>query len=83
MYGWKPKESLGKSSHQLLRTIFPKSLQSIEAELNRTGRWEGELLHKRRDGSPVVVASRWELQRNALDNSTTVIEINSERPRAD
>jgi PAS domain S-box-containing protein len=78
LYGWAPKETLGKSSHVLLKTIFPESLRNIEAELNRTGRWEGELVHKRRDGSQVIVASRWELRRNG---TTSVVEINSERPR--
>jgi PAS domain S-box-containing protein len=79
LYGWKPKDTVGKTSHRLLKTVFPKPLPSIEAELSRTGRWEGELVHKRRDGSQVVVASRWELQRNGSGQIPLVIEINSER----
>ena len=77
LYGWQPQEALGKRSHALLKTTFPKPLPSIEAELTKTGRWEGELVHKRRDGSKVRVLSRWELQRNAKDRSAMVIEINS------
>ena len=80
LYGWAPNEALGKTSHRLLKTIFPKPLPSIEAELSKTGRWDGELVHKRRDGSQVIVASRWEVQHNANDRST-VVEINSERQR--
>ena len=75
--GWQPEEALGKSSHHLLKTTFPQPLSSIESELTRTGRWEDELVHKRRDGSEVKVLSQWELQRNAKDGIATVVEINS------
>jgi PAS domain S-box-containing protein len=78
LYGWQPQEALGKSSHQVLKTIFPKPLKNIETELMKTGRWEGELVHERRDGSHVIVSSRWELQRDVKDGSPTVIEINHE-----
>jgi PAS domain S-box-containing protein len=79
LYGWGPGETLGDSSHRLLKTTFPKPLQSIEEELLRTGRWEGTLVHKRRDGSQVTVASHWELQLSAKDRSATVVEINRDR----
>ncbi len=81
LYGWAPRETLGDSSHRLLKTIFPKPLKTIEAELLRTGRWDGNLVHKRRDGSQVTVASHWELQLSAKDWSATVVEINSDRQR--
>jgi PAS domain-containing protein len=76
LYGWVPQEALGERSHRLLKTIFPKPLQSIEKDLIEKGHWEGQLVHTRRDGSDVRVASRWELQRNAEDQSRVVIEIN-------
>jgi hypothetical protein len=62
-----------------LKTIFPKPLPAIETELMQKGRWEGELVHKRRDGSEVRVASQWELQRNGT--TPIVVEINSRRQR--
>lgn len=79
LYGWQPQEALGKRSHRLLKTVFPEPLENIEAELLAKGYWEGQLVHKRRDGSKVMVASRWELQQDARakDQSITVIEINS------
>ena len=76
LYGWVPQEALGVRSHRLLKTIFPKPLQSIEKDLVEKGHWEGQLVHKCRDGSEVIVASRWELQRNPKDLSGVVIEIN-------
>jgi PAS domain S-box-containing protein len=62
LYGWRKEEAIGKVSHKLLKTQFPKPLKEIESELVRNGRWEGKLVHTTRDGSRVVVESRWSLE---------------------
>ncbi len=77
-YGWTREEATGQVSHQLTKTIFPAPLPEIEAELLRTGRWEGRLVHAKRDGTKVVVASRWSLQRDAEGNPTGVLETNND-----
>ena len=64
LYGWSADEAIGKSSHELLRAIFPAPLQDIDQELLRMGVWEGELEHTRSDGAKVIVASRWSLSRD-------------------
>lgn len=80
LYGWEPKEVLGASSHQLLKTVFPVPLKAIEEELRMNGQWEGSLIHERRDGSKVTVISSWHLQENpmALGQSITILEVNEE-----
>ena len=77
-YGWSSDEALGRVTHDLTRTSFPKALQEINAELFETGRWEGELVHTRRDGTQVVVASRWALQRDESGNPVTILETNND-----
>ena len=77
MYGWKKEEAIGKTTHELVKTEFPRPFKQIEAELLRTGHWEGELVHTRRDGERRVVNSRWALLKP--DQGTPVaIEINTD-----
>ncbi|MEA2722992.1 MAG: hypothetical protein QOH59_763 [Gemmatimonadales bacterium] len=78
LYGWSRYEAVGKVSHQLTQTIFPASLDQINEELLRTGRWEGELVHTKRDGTRVVVASRWSLQRDDLGRPAAILETNND-----
>jgi PAS domain S-box-containing protein len=75
LYGWRKEEAIGRVSHTLLQTQFPKPLEEIESELVRDGRWEGKLVHTTRDGRRVVVQSRWILKTSG--QSEAVIEINS------
>src|SRR5919108_1076825 len=75
LYGWRKEEAIGRVSHNLLRTHFPKRLDEIDSELVRTGRWEGKLVHTTRDGRRVVVESRWTLESSG--QSGAVIEVNS------
>ena len=77
-YGWSSKEAVGRVSHELTQTTFPAPLQDINAELLETGRWEGEVVHVRRDQTPVIVASRWSLQRDQSGNPIAVLETNND-----
>jgi PAS domain S-box-containing protein len=86
LYGWKKAEAVGKISHQLMQTIFPMPLEEITAELLRTGRWEGELVHTKKDGTQAIVASRWSVQRDASGRPVATLETNNditERKRAE
>jgi PAS domain S-box-containing protein len=78
-YGWTAAAVVGKmTTHQLLQTVFPVPLDEIDAELLRTGRWEGELVHTKADGTKAVVASRWSLQRDERQRPQAVLEVNND-----
>ena len=86
LYGWTQKEAIGQVSHQLMQTIFPAQLKVINEELLGRGRWEGELVHTRRDSTQVRVASRWFLQRDKHGRPVAILETNNditERKRAE
>jgi PAS domain S-box-containing protein len=78
LYGWARDEAVGKVSHRFMQTVFPAPLEEINAELLRTGRWEGELGHMKRDGTQVVVASRWSLQRDDQRRPIAILETNND-----
>lgn len=78
IYGWPRQEALGQITHSLLETKFPKPLAEIEAQLLRDGRWEGELVHSRKDGTTIVVSSRWALSFDQQGNPLAVLEINND-----
>jgi PAS domain S-box-containing protein len=78
LYGWTAEEAIGKRSPLLLKTVYPKPIEEIRAELLASGRWEGELEKKRSDGSGVIVASRWSLRRDQNGRPTAILETNND-----
>jgi PAS domain S-box-containing protein len=75
-YGWSAEEAVGKITHQLLRTEFPVPLEDINRTVLETGRWGGELVHYRQDGSRMVVTSQWAMRTNSDGSPDVILEIN-------
>jgi PAS domain-containing protein len=65
-------------SHELLRTQFPAPLERIAEYIQRENRWTGELIHKRKDESQIVVSSRWALDRDDQGNPRAILETNND-----
>jgi PAS domain S-box-containing protein len=78
MYGWDRRTAHGKVTHTLLGTTFSSSPQAVDDVLGRTGHWEGELGHRRKDGSRIVVASRQVVQCDAAGQPVATLEINTD-----
>ena len=78
MYGFSKEQALGKSPRELLKTVFPKPFEQIKKELLRTGKWEGELIHRKADGSIIYVASYWVLHNDGNGKPAAIIEVNND-----
>jgi PAS domain S-box-containing protein len=78
LYGWPSNDALGKNTTDLLHAEFSEPADRIEATLLRDGRWEGEAVHHRRDGSRLVVASRYALQRDRDGVPVRILTISSD-----
>jgi two-component system sensor kinase FixL len=73
LYGFSAADAVGQPAHLLLKTEFPDRLDRIEAELMANGEWTGEVIHRRRNGEIVGVASYWSLSRGAAGMTVTEV----------
>jgi PAS domain S-box-containing protein len=80
MYGWTHEEAIGNISHKLLKTRFPQELKYIERDFVEKGRWEGQLVHTKKNGNLIVVKSRWVLNYDSDSEEDSLLEINQISP---
>jgi PAS domain S-box-containing protein len=78
LYGYSREEALGRVTHELLRTEFSQPLKRIMEELRHNKRWAGELIHARKDGSQIIVATHWVLVEDSSGNQRCVLETNKD-----
>jgi PAS domain S-box-containing protein len=78
LYGYSPEEALGKVTHKLLCTEHSEARADIRRKLERDNRWSGELVHTCKDGTKVVVISRWSLDRDEKSRPASILETNTE-----
>ena len=76
LYGYGPEDAVGRRSHELLKTEFPRPVGEIANELIQKELWNGELTNHRKDGTGVCVASQWSLWQNG--GATEVLEVHSD-----
>jgi PAS domain S-box-containing protein len=78
LYGWTKEEVLGQSIHKFLPTFFLQPLEEIVAVSQNEGHWEGELIQTKRDGTQIIVESRWTIQRNEVGELAAWLAINND-----
>jgi PAS domain S-box-containing protein len=83
LYGYSRDEALGRSPHDLLRTVHPLPSEEFQTQLADRGEWVGELRHRARDGREVIVESHQQMIKT--DHHRVVLETNrdiTDRKRA-
>jgi PAS domain S-box-containing protein len=78
LYGFSKEEALGQLSHDLFQTEFPLPLAEIEEVLHRTDLWEGDLVHRKKNGERLVVASQWVLHRNSGGTPMHILQVDTD-----
>lgn len=77
LYGWSADEAIGRSVLDLTyadRREFDRAHQRVLAD----GYWSGELRERRRDGSVLIVACRWQLIVDDEGQPSAVFAVNSD-----
>jgi PAS domain S-box-containing protein len=86
LYGWTKEAAVGRIAHELLQTEFPEPFDEIKGILLTQGHWKGELVHQTHAGQRIIVATQWELHRDAEGQPAAILEVNddiTERKRAE
>jgi len=76
IYGWSEAEAVGQYIYTLLKTQFPAPRQEIEQTLREQGSWEGELEQIKKDGTPLIIGSRWTLLNPQENGPTRILVVN-------
>lgn len=77
IYGWKRSEAIGKMPQELLSTEFPIPFEEIARKRDEGG-WQGEVVHRKRDGTKITVASRWTTLEDRNGKPLGWLEINTD-----
>jgi PAS domain S-box-containing protein len=78
LYGWRRDEVLGKNAQDVLRPTEPDVVTQVDQMMLTSGRWEGELVHHRRDGTQIHVATRWSMRKDERGQLLSILESNSD-----
>ena len=81
LYGWRAADVRGQVARVLLQKRFPVPLSQIEEEVRARGAWEGEIVHRARNGSEIIVSSRWALRTDSDGKPISILESNRDVTR--
>ena len=77
IFGWKSEEVIGRSGREILRSeIFNTDRETVLKILAETGRWKGEALLYRKDGTQVMMEVSTIALRDANDQITGYVSVN-------
>ena len=77
LFGFTAAMAIGQRAHELLGTRFPDGgRRAVQDSLVAHGEWQGELRHRRRGGTPVLVAAHWILRHGGATGA--VVEVHAD-----
>lgn len=81
IYGWTAEEALGHRVSDLLHTELPDARENLERRAREEGRWEGEIVHRDREGSRHFLSTTWTPHYDESGALTAFIEVNCDISR--
>jgi len=77
LYGWREEEVVGRSAIDVLPWVREDSTyEEVREAFDRDGRWHGEIVQRRRDGSLITVRSSTTLLRDRHGQPVGIITVN-------
>ncbi|HEY5886051.1 MAG TPA: PAS domain S-box protein [Pyrinomonadaceae bacterium] len=78
LYGWTSEEAVGKNAEALIYKERSAQFAAARQAVLKNGEWKGEAHQIRRDGTEIIVESRWTLVRDESGTPTSILVINTD-----
>jgi len=78
LYGWTSADAVGKNAADLMYKDRSPQFDVARKAVIQNGEWKGELHQTRRDGTEIIVESRWTLVRDESGKPTSILVINTD-----
>ncbi|RYG11541.1 MAG: PAS domain-containing protein, partial [Caulobacteraceae bacterium] len=78
LYGYSRDEAIGARGQDLLHTELPIAREQIEAVIAAEGAWSGEIVRTRKDGTRLILSSRWSVRQQGRQGRRQIIETSAD-----
>ena len=78
IYGWTADEAIGKDVRELILKQPSEQFETARKAVLENGEWMGEMHQARRDGTAIVIESRWTLVRDEKGVPRSILVINTD-----
>jgi PAS domain S-box-containing protein len=78
LYGWSESQALGRHAAEIMDKPLSPELDQAHTALRTVGEWSGELRQIAKDGTELIVASRWKVVRDQADVPKAKLIINTD-----
>src|SRR6185369_17062032 len=78
IYGWSAEEVIGKNAEDVLFKDRSPQFDAARNAIIQDREWQGEMHQVRRDGSEIIVGSRWTLVRDEQGQPRSILIINTD-----